>query len=589
MVRGGPFKQRCSAMSRMNSKILLSISTVLIVSMNYAASMSTKQMAQRKPHIILIVADDLGWNDVSWNNPYVVTPHLHDLAINGLILNNSYVQPTCTPTRAALMTGIYPFKMGLQKGVIKPPEPMGVPLRLKMLPKFLKDVGYQTHAIGKWHLGFCSKDYTPLERGFDTFYGLYSGASDHYTHKRRFPNQPKRGENPGEFLDLRNNTEPDRTKSGHYSTHLFGSAAEEIVRSRNPADPMFLYLAFQSVHSPLQVPQNYSDIYSYIRNDNRRLYLGMVTALDEAVGRLVATLKRTGHYQNSVIIFTTDNGGPLKHGGSNWPLRGGKATMWEGGIRAPSFIHSPLLPRSGRVTNQLHHVTDWFSTIIDITGGKATKVDGISQWDAFAGISASPRNEMVCNIGDVDDFKAAVRFNDYKMLVGHLDSKKWESPSPSEDKPTGTGAWIIPSSAIENEGINVTEVNEAEIYSNNEHRNMTEVNSPLHERANLQKNTTSVLWGDLKNHTELEWEPEVLKTLEKYLTEQTTFKLFNIKDDPEERNDTSPSEFKKLKIMTDYLSLQLQQMIPAASKIYLNESHPIYWNNVWSPGWCQSQ
>ncbi|XP_064099102.1 arylsulfatase B-like isoform X2 [Macrobrachium nipponense] len=404
-----------------------------------------------------------GWNDVSWNNPYVVSPNMNDLAVNGVILNQSYVQPTCTPTRAALMTGRYPFTIGLQQGVIGPMEPMGVPLRAQMLPSFLKKAGYTTHAIGKWHLGFCSWDYTPLKRGFDTFYGYYTGSEDYFTHKRSASSEgkkkkkkKKRGkddfedddddeEETGrrlrarerEYLDLRNNTRVDNNKAGVYSTHIFSSAAEEIIRSRKPKDPMFMYIAFQSVHSPLQVPREYMVPYKHIKYYERRLYLGMVTAMDEAIGKVITALKETGHYENSVIIFTTDNGGSVKKGGSNWPLRGGKASLWEGGTRGPSFIHSPLLPNPGTVTEHLHHVTDWFSTISSIAGVLTLpKVDGVNQWDALTGSSQVPQREtMIYNMDDSKKYKAGVRMSNYKLLVGGMARKAWVSLPQSEDAP----------------------------------------------------------------------------------------------------------------------------------------------------------
>ncbi|XP_066985391.1 arylsulfatase B-like [Macrobrachium rosenbergii] len=664
--------QRYPAMGTTTLKTLLSATVFLIISTSFAAAISTEQVEDSRPHVILIVADDLGWSDVSWNNPNVVMPHMHDLAMNGVILNYSYVQPTCTPTRAALMTGVYPFKMGLQKGVIRPTEPRGVPLRAKMLPQYLKSVGYETHAIGKWHLGFCSWDYTPLKRGFDTFYGFYTGASDHFTHKRATPLKGEK-ENSMEFLDLRNNTEPDDTKSGHYSTHLFGSVAEDIVRSRNPKDPMFMYLAFQSVHSPLQVPKNYSDIYSYVKDTNRRLYLGMVTAMDEAVGRLVTALEETGHYNNSVIIFTTDNGGPIRFGASNWPLRGGKATLWEGGIRAPAFIHSPLLPNPGTVASQLHHVTDWFSTIIDIAGGKVPQVDGISHWDAFNGNSDHPRDKMICNIQNVERFNAAVRFSDYKMLIGSMASVKWASSSPSSDEPGRPKHWDSPpfdledsvkergnftgtSAAISNNELRAAEASAGGIDSNNEYVNTNHKSLPDEgtdspdedtdytdedtnsadedtdcpdkstvspdagtdspdELLSAQKSNdtdngfsrsvrslygngdldgkaskkTFVLWGDMKNHPKLEWESEVLNTLGKFIKEKTKIRLFDIKADPEERNNLSAKMIHKLQAMINYLSTQLQHMIPVPPKIRSREGHPYLWKNVWASGWCKSK
>ncbi|KAK7078761.1 hypothetical protein SK128_026634 [Halocaridina rubra] len=382
-----------------------------------------------KPHIVLIVADDLGWNDVSWHNPSVGMPHLDELAKGGVILNQSYVLPTCTPTRAALLTGRYPFTFGMQKGALNPQESGGLPLNIELLPQTLRKQGYSAHAIGKWHLGYCDWLYTPVFRGFDSFYGSFSGTSDYYTHKKKKKSLGKKTNRiktwDPHLLDLWNNTSPDTTKNGIYSTYLFATAAENIIHSRNPKNPMFLYVPFQSVHAPLQVPKNYTRGFRHVKDYSRRNYLGMILAMDDAVGRIVAALKATGHYENSVIIFTTDNGGAIKTGGSNWPLRGGKANLLEGGTRGPAFIHSPHLPHPGTVYNHLFHVTDWFSTVVSLAGGEPPmRMDGYNQWHALSGLAAPPRNDFVYNIDNTDGkFRVAVRLNDMKLSVGRVGNK----------------------------------------------------------------------------------------------------------------------------------------------------------------------
>ncbi|XP_066985387.1 arylsulfatase B-like [Macrobrachium rosenbergii] len=591
-------------------------------------SMSAKEVAEKKPHVILIVADDLGWSDVSWNNPNVVMPHMDTLAKNGVILNQSYVQPTCTPTRAALLTGRYPFKLGLQKAVIAATEPAGLSVHVDILPQLLKKVNYETHAIGKWHLGFCSWDYTPTKRGFDSFYGFYTGAADYYTHKRstsvKLPEDKARRDHDGGFLDLRNNTTPDDTKDGVYSTHLFASVAEDIVRSRKPQDPLFMYLAFQSVHSPIQVPQNYSQVYEHIQDQDRRNYLGMVTAMDEAIGRLVTALKETGHYNNSVIIFTTDNGGSVKNSGSNWPLRGEKSSLWEGGVRGVAFIHSPFLPNPGTVTNQLHHATDWFRTIIDITGGPTAEVDGVSQWDAFAGVSGPPRDKMIYNMYDLEGFKAGVRLGDYKMLIGRMTRNSWASSPPSADSPVQgrhkashkirRQAWPkrrLPAIFLAKKNKELTggetplndtyesffsepiinKFNDFDILKEDSSEDFTPRNRRVF-RKNKGKGRKDkeqhILWRDLKNHPDLVWHAEELQILEQHMEDKNRIRLFNIKDDPEERNSLSTTKIHELQAMFNYLFTQLQYMKSIPANVKVKAGHPVNWNDVWSPGWCQA-
>ncbi|KAK7086020.1 hypothetical protein SK128_026980, partial [Halocaridina rubra] len=227
--------------------------------------------------------------------------------------------------------------------VIKPLEPVGVPLRYKFLPEALKAQGYSTHAVGKWHVGYCAEEYTPTKRGFDTFYGFHGGSQDYftYTHPGGIPLEKRSscGNECYDFgLDLFNNTTPDVTKNGKYSTHLFTSVVEDLLQARNPRKPLFLYLAYQSVHTPLQVPQEYKNAFRHITHKQRMVHLGMLSALDEAVGKVTRALQATGHYQNS-------NGGAVKKGGNNYPLCGKKGTLLEGGTRGAAFIHSPLLQK----------------------------------------------------------------------------------------------------------------------------------------------------------------------------------------------------------------------------------------------------
>ncbi|KAK7077474.1 sulfuric ester hydrolase activity protein, partial [Halocaridina rubra] len=347
------------------------------------------------------------------------------------------------------------------KGTLDPLEPRGLPLNIRILPQPLKKLGYTTHAIGKWHLGFCNWRYTPTKRGFDTFYGFYTGAEDYYTHSRNDKPLKNRGRGrkisgKNTSLDLRNNTKPDHTKDGVYSTYVFASAAEEVIRSRNPKRPMFLYLPFQSVHAPLQVPKNYTRVYRKVKNYYRRNYLAMVLAMDDAVGRVVDALKATGHYKNSIIIFTTDNGGSVRMGASNYPLRGGKANLLEGGTRGPAFIHSPLLPNPGTVSNQLFHVTDWFNTILALAGGKAPSfTDGMDQWYALAGLSEPPRTKLIYNIDATNKFKAAIRFNEMKLAVGHVGKKYWAPYYPVRLRQGKPRSYLLPESYD-----NMTEINE---------------------------------------------------------------------------------------------------------------------------------
>ena len=310
------------------------------------------------------MADDLGFNDVPWHNPDIFAPNLASLASSGVILEQSYVQPICTPTRSALMTGRYPVHTGRQHGVLWPEEPAGLFTNLTLLPEYLGLLGYETHMVGKWHLGFCNESYLPTRRGFSTYSGYWSGSEDYFQHTRRASTEPR-----VEGYDFRREEEVDSAAEGSYSAHVFAERAVTLIEeAAGVAEPMFLYLAFQSVHSPLQVPPQYETHYRHINNPARRTYCGMVTALDEAVGNITAALRKSGQEKNTLIIFTTDNGGQTLSGGNNFPLRGNKATLWEGGTRGAAFIHGSMLSSPGSSSSALIHVTDWLPTILSAAG-----------------------------------------------------------------------------------------------------------------------------------------------------------------------------------------------------------------------------
>lgn len=586
---------------------------------------SAAAASRGQPHIVLIVADDLGWNDVSWHNPQVVTPHLEDLAKGGVILEQSYVQPICTPTRSALLTGRYPFTLGRQHSVLKDNEPTGLTLNATLLPQSLKEVGYSTHAVGKWHLGFCSWDYTPTKRGFDTFYGYYNGAEDYFTHRRGYvadsewPGKPlPRGKR--DFLDLRNNTEPDGSKEEIYSAHLFASYVEDLLTSRNPETPMFLYLPFQSCHAPLMVPEEYMKPYDHIQDLDRRTYLGMVTAMDEAVGRVVAALKSSGHYEDSVIVFTTDNGGPTKHGANNWPLRGYKTTLWEGGTRGAAFIHSPLLPNPGAVSHKMIHVTDWYQTLVGLAGGVAPgDTDGFDQWASLTSSAPSPRTQLIYNLDDTDKFKAGIRVGDMKLLI-NPGNAGWTPPpesEPTNQEPphsqatkteTSSSKKYTPAKSYENslyvEGDKSESWNHARRgRSSPGRKTMLQLNHVMMER---ESTLVEGPYGDLQrvpqSKDQAGFGSDVAPNQDKssisenfdgkddlnldYFFRNVDIQLYNIKDDPDERVDLSKIESDTVEDLLQTLLKEMPRYVAADIKPGDPGAHPKHWNNIWSPGWC---
>ena len=216
--------------------------------------------------------------------------------------------------------------------------PTGLSTKYRLLPQRLQEVGYKTHAVGKWHLGFCDWDYTPTRRGFGTFFGFYTHGADYY---ERLASNSEGG---FQGYDLRSNESVTHEGEGEYSANLFSHKAVEVIQNHGGKDPMFLYLTFQSIHKPIQVPDQYSrryQPYGKLSKDSKRK--GMITALDEAVKNVTTSLKQSKMYRDTVIIFLSDNGGAEKD--SNWPLRGRKNSIWEGGTRSVAFVSYPRITK----------------------------------------------------------------------------------------------------------------------------------------------------------------------------------------------------------------------------------------------------
>ncbi|XP_054870617.1 arylsulfatase I-like [Amphiprion ocellaris] len=360
-----------------------------------AQNEEVEQNKKNQPHIIFILIDDQGFNDIGYHNPTIKTPTLDKLAAEGVKLENYYVQPICTPSRSQLITGRYQIHTGLQHSIIRPSQPSCLPSHMDTLPERLREAGYSTHMVGKWHLGFYRKACLPTRKGFDSFFGSLTGSVDYYSY----------GSCDGPGLcgyDLHDDEGVAWGQEGKYSTTLFTQRARKIIESHNPADrPLFLLLSLQAVHTPLQPPKSYIYPYRDMANVARRKFAAMVSTVDEAVRNVTYALRKYGYYRNSVIIYSTDNGAQPFTGGSNWPLRGRKGTYWEGGVRGVAFVHSPLLRRRRRVSKDLLHITDWFPTLVGLAGGNISQSPGLDGFDVWPTISEgkeSPRQEILHNI-----------------------------------------------------------------------------------------------------------------------------------------------------------------------------------------------
>lgn len=395
-----------------------------------------------KPHIVFILADDLGFNDVGYHGSEIQTPNLDNLAQGGVRLENYYVQPICSPSRGQLLSGKYQIHTGLQHSFILAAQPRCLPTDIPTLPEKLREAGYATHMVGKWHLGFYKKECLPQNRGFDTFYGYHTGAEDYFTHVQNWTVYDK-------FFsgyDFWENEIPLRSVKDIYSVFLFSEQINKVIDQHNAKKPLFLYVPFQSVHKPLQVPDEYLKPYESIRDYNRKIYAGMTSCMDKAVGKIVDKLKEAGFWKDTILIFSTDNGGQVMAGGNNWPLRGWKISLWEGGVRAVGFIHSELLPQDvrGTISKQLMDISDWLPTLVHGVAGLSLdglELDGFDMWDALRFSKESPRSELLHNIDPWPDeplefsrdITSAIRVGDWKLLTGSpgANDGEWVPPPDS--------------------------------------------------------------------------------------------------------------------------------------------------------------
>ena len=323
-------------------------------------------VAHAKPNIVFMLADDLGWNDVGYHGSEIRTPHIDALVGSGLELDRYYTYPLCSPTRAAFLTG----RSAIRQGIHGPIGPRGgMPLEEHLLTETLRAAGYQTALAGKWHLGMERVSWHPYRRGFDRSYGHLGPSVDYFTHIW------------SGGLDWHRDGEILREEG--YSTELIAAEAVRQIKSRDKAKPLFLYVAFNAPHTPLQAPEDSIKRYSGIENELRRIYAAMVTSMDEGVGRVLEALEQEGLAQDTLVVWASDNGGGRNTGASNLPLRGSKGNAFEGGIRVPATIRWPGVLPAGEKVDAMVTVQDWFPTLAAATGVEPRNempFDGVNVW-----------------------------------------------------------------------------------------------------------------------------------------------------------------------------------------------------------------
>ncbi|XP_071545951.1 arylsulfatase B isoform X6 [Panulirus ornatus] len=421
-----------------------------------------------RPHVIVIVADDLGFNDVGFHgSTQIPTPNIDALAYSGVILNNYYVQPICTPSRSALMTGKHPIH------------------------------------------------------------------------------------------------------TGKYTTDLFTAEAVEIINEHNTSQPLFLYLAHLAVHSgnpyaPLQAPEEVVKKFSYIEDENRRKFAGMLWKLDESVGLVVEALHTRKMLHNSIILFTTDNGGPAggfnENAASNWPLRGVKASVWEGGVRGAGLLWSPSIVNPGRVADQMVHITDWLPTLITAAGGNLSAlgpVDGMDVWDTLTQDLSSPRKEFLVNIDPVTN-SGAVRVGDWKLIFnpqsfGH----HWDG-------------WFGPSGRNETAPETDLDVILKQVLNSRVAKSVTALNPKVYENMTSLRKKAEVSCGLIPENATASCDSEESPC------------LFHIPTDPCEYKDVAATYPDVLALMKIKLRRYNATAVPPRNKPWDPTANPKYWGYAWT-------
>ena len=376
----------------------------------------TTPESHKLPNILLILADDLGYGDLSCQGAKdIQTPDIDKLFSNGMKFTGFYANSTvCSPTRASLLTGRYPDRVGVP-GVIRthPEDSWGyLSSEAVLLSQKLKKAGYHTALIGKWHLGLDAPN-LPNQRGFDYFHGFLGDMMDDYYTHLRFKNNYMR--------------ENDRVinPEGH-ATDLFAGWAVQYLKEREKKKlPFFLYLAFNAPHDPLQPP---SDWLEKVKNREKNIspkrakLAALIEHMDHNIGRVMEQLEKSGQMNNTMVIFTSDNGGLLASEASNGLFRGGKQDMYEGGIRVPAAFYWKDRIASGSTFSGLAMTMDIFPTLCDITGISPGVMDGISLWPALSGQNPDTNQRTIFFVRREGNMKYggmayyAARSGDYKVL-----------------------------------------------------------------------------------------------------------------------------------------------------------------------------
>ena len=359
----------------------------------------------RKPNVIFILVDDMGYADLSsFGSKDIRTPNIDRLAKEGVKLTQAYSNgPVCTPTRAAFITGRYQQRVGLEWAIGPGGKEPGLPVEETSIARMLKNNGYATALMGKWHLGY-KPEFSPLAHGFDEFFGILSGNVDHYSHK----------ENNGEH-DLRDQ-DKETFVEGFLTDHLARRSVDFVRRQKEK--PFFLYLAFNAVHWPFQRP-NRPDMVRTRETwfeGTRADYIEMMQSVDAAVGQVLDTLDQQGLAKDTLVIFSSDNGGERLS--DNRPYFNTKGTLWEGGIHVPGLARWPAALPKGKVSNQTAITMDWTATILAAAGVKPERqLDGINLLPILQSKQPEQERTLCWRIDRAGFRQQAIRSGKWKLVT----------------------------------------------------------------------------------------------------------------------------------------------------------------------------
>lgn len=358
----------------------------------------------RPPNIVIFLSDDMGWGQLGFQGGKdVATPNIDRIAREGVKLTQFYVECVCSPTRAALLTGRYPFRNGMEERT-HGNDNAGMLLDERTLAQALKPAGYATAIFGKWHLGIWHKAHLPMQRGFDHQYGFYGAVIDSFTRLR------------GTTYDWHRNEQPLHEPG--YSTFLIADEFGRVLERHDRAKPFFYYVPFNAVHGPHGAPPE------FLEKHRGNAQLAMLAGMDHAVGKMLAALEQKGVLDDTLVIFMNDNGGPGRI--SNAPYRGSKTETYEGGVRVACALRWPGKIKAGSAIDEMLHVVDIYPTLVQLAGGSLQQplpLDGRDAWPTITARQPTPHAEIVLSVpgfADAETGTPAIRIGDFKLVGDEL-------------------------------------------------------------------------------------------------------------------------------------------------------------------------